>query len=58
MTWWLKALATIPEGQGSIPSAHMMAHNWVQIQSRESNALFWPPLALHTCAVQAKQSGT
>jgi hypothetical protein len=38
MAQWLKALASIPEYPGSIPSTHMEAHN-CKSSSRRSNTL-------------------
>lgn len=40
---WLRALATLAEGLGSVPMTHTMAQNCRNPSSKESNVLFWPP---------------
>jgi hypothetical protein len=48
----LGALAALAGDMGFIPSTHMTAHNYLQIQFLGSNTLFWPPghdVKISTC---------
>lgn len=42
-TQWLRALAAIVKDQGSIPSAHVAAHNGCSSGPGRLKAFFWPP---------------
>lgn len=48
----LRTLAVLAEDPGSVPSTYMVDGNHRNSSSRESSALFWPPLALHTHGAQ------
>lgn len=50
MTQWIRALAGLPEGLGSVPSPHMAGHNCnspVTSRFRGSGALLGLPTAFH-----------
>jgi hypothetical protein len=48
MAQQLRALATVAEDPGSIPSTHLVAHNIYNSSFKGSDALFWPLRALDT----------
>lgn len=52
MAQWSKALATLAEDQSSVPSIHVVAHNYICNFNLRGNMipLFWYPWALHACA--------
>lgn len=43
MVLWLKALVTLLEDLGTVPSTHQQLTNICIFSSRVSRALFWPP---------------
>jgi hypothetical protein len=56
MACWLRALATLLEDPGSIPSTQKAAHNCLVSGSRGSNALFWSPPIPGTRAQTCRQN--
>lgn len=58
----VKALAGLPEYQGSIPSTHISGLQLLKFQLKISNSLFWPPqvpahtLLIHTDTEIKKQN--
>ena len=53
MTQCLRALAALPENQGSSPSTHMAAHSYLQVQVQRIQLPLLASMGKHTCDTQA-----
>jgi hypothetical protein len=42
MTLYLRAVVALPENPDLILSTSIVAHNYLELHSRASDALFWP----------------
>lgn len=49
MAQHFRALASLPEEQGVVPSILMVTDNIWNSSSRDSDALFWPLCTLYAC---------